>query len=119
MFNKLKALVLASSLILTFNGCSKDDDGVECELIPFNAFTIAQDKELGMQVEAQIAAAPTEYPIMAESQNAAAYAYLRNIRDKILIIKNTEKINDLLINKCHQKYNKNFQLINYKQSNLV
>ena len=84
MFNKLKALILAASLIITFNGCSEDDDGIECEFIPFNAFTIAQDRELGMQVEAQIAAATTEYAIIPESQNAAAYAYLRNIRDKIL-----------------------------------
>jgi predicted Zn-dependent protease len=84
MFKKFKALFLAGSLILTFNGCSKDDDGIECELIPFNAFTVSQDRELGMQVEAQIAAAPIEYPIMPEQGNEAAYAYLRNIRDKIL-----------------------------------
>lgn len=84
MIKLIRNLLFASALIVTIGSCSKDDDGVECELIPFNAFTVTQDKELGLQVEAQIAAAPTEYPILAESQNPSAYAYLKGIRDKIL-----------------------------------
>jgi predicted Zn-dependent protease len=84
MFKTLRNLLLAAGLLFTFNGCSDDNDGVECELIPFNAFTISQDKDLGIQVEAEIAAAPAEYPILPESQNPAAYDYLRNIRNNIL-----------------------------------
>lgn len=49
-----------------------------------NLFTVQDDINLGKQVRDEIAANPTEYPILSESQYPVAYQRLRNIRDKIL-----------------------------------
>ncbi|NCX96935.1 MAG: peptidase M48, partial [Chitinophagia bacterium] len=84
MKNNLSLFLLITGLLIGLSSCKKDEDGVSCELIPFNAFTLAQDKELGMQVAAGIAADPKNYPILSESQYPASYAYIRKIRDNIL-----------------------------------
>lgn len=49
-----------------------------------NMYTIEQDKELGAQVAAEIAANPNEYPIVDSAANAELYAYVYKIRNKIL-----------------------------------
>lgn len=51
---------------------------------PVNIFTVQQDKKLGAQLEAEIAANPTEYPLLDETQYPDAYAFLRAMRDEIL-----------------------------------
>lgn len=72
-------LFLLGALLLTFsfNSCKKDRP-----FIPL--FSISDDKELGMQVRDEIAADPTTYPLLNETQYASSYAYLKKIRDKIL-----------------------------------
>jgi len=51
---------------------------------PANVFTVSQDKELGAQLEAEIAEDPTAYPVLDETQYPTAYAYLLAMRDEIL-----------------------------------
>ena len=50
----------------------------------FNAFSIDQDKQLGDQVAAEIAANPQQYPVLAESSNPQAYSYIRGLVNTIL-----------------------------------
>lgn len=64
------------SVPLLFNGCSKDGT--------INIFTIEDDKQLGLQVKAEILADPAEFPILDPSTNAAAYNYINAIRNDIL-----------------------------------
>lgn len=73
-----RLLPLALGLVLTLglNSCKKDR--------PFVLFSVQNDKDLGKQVSDEIAADPTTYPLLNESQYPAAYTYLRKVRDKIL-----------------------------------
>lgn len=47
-------------------------------------FSLEDDKSLGQQTVQQILADPATYPILSESQYAAAYSYMNAMRDKIL-----------------------------------
>lgn len=76
---KFLLLTLASFSILLFNNCSKNPDDNS-----INIFTIEDDIALGQQVKAEIAANPSEYPMLDETQYAQGYAYLRGIVSKIL-----------------------------------
>lgn len=58
---------------LTIQGCKK-----------INLFTIEDDIALGKQTQQEIANNPTEYPILDEASNKAAYDYLYTMRDAIL-----------------------------------
>jgi predicted Zn-dependent protease len=49
-----------------------------------NLFSVDDDVALGAQVNDEIAANPSEYPILDENDYPEAYAYLRGIRDEIL-----------------------------------
>ena len=49
-----------------------------------NIFSIEDDKALGLQLSEEIAANPSEYPLLSESQYPGAYSYLIGIRDKLL-----------------------------------
>jgi predicted Zn-dependent protease len=49
-----------------------------------NLFSVQDDKDLGAQVEDEIEASPSDYPILDESDFPDAYDYLRDIRDDIL-----------------------------------
>lgn len=49
-----------------------------------NLFTVAQDRELGAQVAAEIAANPAEYPILDSVKYRSVYNYVNKVRDKIL-----------------------------------
>ncbi|CAA6809724.1 MAG: Peptidase family M48 [uncultured Aureispira sp.] len=51
---------------------------------PVNVFTVSQDKELGAQLEAEIASDPAQYPLLSEVDYPDAYAYLLEMRDEIL-----------------------------------
>lgn len=50
----------------------------------FNLFSVEKDKELGIQVAAQIESNPQEYPILDSTSNVAAYKYIYDVRNKIL-----------------------------------
>ncbi|CAN5294260.1 hypothetical protein BH09BAC1_BH09BAC1_17200 [soil metagenome] len=71
-------LILSLAIALLAGGCKNKDDR------SFNIFTIADDKQLGMQVKAEIASDPVQFPILSETQYPQAYTYLRGLRDKIL-----------------------------------
>jgi predicted Zn-dependent protease len=49
-----------------------------------NLFTIAQDREFGAQVAAEIDGNPKQYPLLDSATNKEAYAYLYKVRDNIL-----------------------------------
>lgn len=51
---------------------------------PVNVFTVSQDKQLGAQLEQEIASDPAQYPVLSETQYPDAYAYLLAMRDEIL-----------------------------------
>ncbi len=55
--------------------CSKDG---------INIFDVQDDIQLGQQTAAEIASNPTEFPILNEQANVAAYNYIRAMRDDIL-----------------------------------
>lgn len=72
----LKYLYLTSiSLAILFisSGC---EDGL--------IFSINDDIQMGQQTAAQIEADPETYPILSESENPEAYAYLQAMTDEIL-----------------------------------
>lgn len=49
-----------------------------------NFLTLEDDKKLGLQVSQEIAANPTEYPLLDETQYAASYSYIRTLSNRIL-----------------------------------
>ncbi|HPB53427.1 MAG TPA: M48 family metalloprotease [Saprospiraceae bacterium] len=49
-----------------------------------NAFTVQQDKELGDQVAAEIAANTKDYPILPEKGNEKIYNYIRGLTNSII-----------------------------------
>lgn len=55
-----------------------------CKKEKLNLFSVDDDIEFGKQVAAEIAANPTEYPVLKESDYPLAYAHLKRIRDEIL-----------------------------------
>lgn len=66
-----------------FSTCTKNDDNGGGGG-GFNIFSIQDDKDLGAQVKAEIAANPGEFPILDPQVNAEAYRYLYEMRDVIL-----------------------------------
>jgi predicted Zn-dependent protease len=60
-----------------FMGCNKDTGAI-------NVFSIDDDKALGNQLAAQIAADPAHYPLLDSAQYAKAYAHLYRIVHTIL-----------------------------------
>lgn len=69
-------MFLLLTAILTLSAC-KNGDGIFL-------FSIEDDKALGAETAAQIAADPAQFPILSRSNNQAAYAYLEEMRDIIL-----------------------------------
>ncbi|HRN94540.1 MAG: M48 family metalloprotease [Chitinophagales bacterium] len=55
-----------------------------CKKGGLNLFSIEDDIALGKQTQQEIANNPTEYPILDEATNQAAYNYLYTMRDAIL-----------------------------------
>jgi predicted Zn-dependent protease len=70
-------MLLSSFLLVT---CGDDDDKDN----NINIFSIEDDKQLGLQVSAEIEADPSTYPVLSETQYPEAYTHLRRIRDEIL-----------------------------------
>lgn len=77
-------ILLLLSTLGSFASCKKEDGTPTCEIIPFNAFTLQQDRDLGLQVANQINADNRQYPILPESQNPEAYQMIRRITTNIL-----------------------------------
>ena len=71
----LPVLVLMATLFLI--SCNKDDNGV-------NIFTVEDDKQLGLQMEDEIANNPSAYPLLKSSQYPEAYQHMEQVRDAIL-----------------------------------
>ena len=71
-------IIFISIFTISLTGCKKDGDN------SINIFSIEDDKQLGMQLAAEIAADPETYPVLSESQYPEAYAHLYRIRDEIL-----------------------------------
>ena len=87
---KLK-ITLIVLIGLTLGSCSLFNKGDKTD-VPnggFNLFTVQQDKELGIQVAAELASKPTEYPVLDSASNVAAYRYIYDMRNTIL---NTGKV---------------------------
>lgn len=76
---KLYILLLCCAPLM-HSGCSKKDGGGG----GVNLFTIEDDKQLGLQVKAEIASKPGEFPILDPSTNASVYNYIYGIRNEIL-----------------------------------
>ena len=79
---KILYLVLVSALFLA---CGNTKDGKE--KLPkggFNLFTVDQDIALGAQVAHQIDSLSTQYPVLDSASNVEAYAFLYNLRDRII-----------------------------------
>src|SRR5688500_3619638 len=70
--------------LLTLSGCK---DGL-------NVFSIQDDKELGKQLEEEIASNPVEYPVLDPAQYSTAYGHLIRMRDEILNSGNVEHKDD-------------------------
>jgi predicted Zn-dependent protease len=69
-----KILFLFLPLLAFLSSC---EDGIAL-------FSIEDDKAMGAQVAAEIAADPSTYPILNETTNAQAYAYLNAMKNQIL-----------------------------------
>ena len=71
----LLILFISLTLLTTFSGCKKGG---------LNIFTIEDDKNFGLQMEAEIASDHVTYPLLPEANHAASYQYLNNLKQQIL-----------------------------------
>ncbi|MFN0274350.1 MAG: M48 family metalloprotease [Chitinophagales bacterium] len=69
-------VLFAISISVSINSCSTGGG--------INIFSIEDDKSLGAQIDAEILADPTTYPILDENDYSTAYDLLNDIRDRIL-----------------------------------
>lgn len=76
MITKRIFIVCGMAMLLSWSGC-KAGRGL-------NFFSIQDDINLGKQVSQQIESDTKQYPILSESANREAYAYVRGITKKIL-----------------------------------
>lgn len=88
---KLYVLLLCCAPLI-YSGCSKKDGGGG----GINLFTIEDDKQLGLQVKAEIASKPGEFPILDPVAYASAYNYINGIRNEILNSGNVTYKNEFL-----------------------
>ncbi|MDX1348659.1 MAG: M48 family metalloprotease [Putridiphycobacter sp.] len=77
-------LLSCAGLFLASCGTTKGDTKDKLPSGGFNLFTVEQDIALGAQVAGQIDSLSTEYPVLDSASNVAAYAFLYNLRDRIL-----------------------------------
>lgn len=75
---KFKSLMIMGCIGIALFGCKNPDDN------SINIFSVEDDKQLGAQVNQEILSNPQEYPVLSESQFPGPYAYINNIRNKIL-----------------------------------
>ncbi len=84
----MKKTITIALLALAIAGCAG------CKKGGFNVFTIADDKNFGAQMEAEIASDPAQFPILNPGQHPQAYAYLNRMRDSILASGQLEHASD-------------------------
>jgi predicted Zn-dependent protease len=77
--NRIFSILLPAifSFMVLFVSCSKDNGGI-------NIFTVEDDKQLGLQIEQEIAGNPAEYPLLNSNQYPEAYQHVERVRDAIL-----------------------------------
>lgn len=71
------SIITFSLVIFSLSSC-KDEDG------DFNIFSVEDDKQLGAQVDSQIEADQSQFPILDEATYPTAYGHLRRITNTIL-----------------------------------
>lgn len=77
-----KTMLFAGALLsIVISSCGGGKNGGGTGI---NLFSVSQDKELGQQVSAEIAADPAKYPILDSARYANVYQYIYKVRDKIL-----------------------------------
>jgi predicted Zn-dependent protease len=81
---KIKGLIKIAGIALIVASCGLGKSSGDVPSGGINLFSIEQDKELGLQVSAEIESNPAEYNILDSASNVAAYKYIYGIRDKIL-----------------------------------
>ena len=74
---KNKMLIIATLTTTLFTNSCSEGGGI-------NLFSIEDDKALGAQVAAEIAADPATYPLLSETTYSEAYGLINDIRDRIL-----------------------------------
>lgn len=77
---KRSFLIAGFAFTVVINGCGSSKSVGKS----LNLFTVSQDKELGQQVAAEIAADSQTYPILDSTRYASVYQYIYKVRDKIL-----------------------------------
>ena len=86
----LKTLSLLLITVLVFNSCKREKSATYCITdqkvsSPFVLlFSVQNDKDLGIQVKNEIAANPTQFPVLNPTQYASSYTYLNKMKNKIL-----------------------------------
>lgn len=75
-------VVLGITLVLLITACGMFNEKNKGK--GFNLFTVDQDVQLGAQVAAEIDADTKTYPLLDSVKYKEVYAYLYNVRDKIL-----------------------------------
>lgn len=78
MITKKIFTILGLTMLLFWSGCKSGKLG------GFNVFSLQDDIKLGQQVSREIEKDSKNYPILPESGNREAYAYIRGITNKIL-----------------------------------
>jgi predicted Zn-dependent protease len=90
------ALILLSSILWTCKKKSEDGTTATCSPVDINLFSLQRDKDLGAQVEQEIANNPSQYPILNPTTYATAYSHLNRITNKILNSGNVQHKSDFL-----------------------
>ncbi|WP_420581540.1 M48 family metalloprotease [Reichenbachiella sp.] len=89
----LKTSFNALIICILFFSCSEEDGSVLDQL---TGLTPSNDVKLGQSVVAQIAADPTNYPVLSESEYPEAYSYIRSMTASIVASDNV-KYKDLFM----------------------
>ena len=74
------SIIILSAVVLLTWSCSKDDNADNT----INFFSLQDDISFGGQMRDEIHSNPADYPVLGETQYAAAYQHLYRIRDSIL-----------------------------------
>lgn len=74
----MNRLIIIFAGIIGIASCGNPDDN------SFNIFSIEDDIALGAQVDSQITASPSEYPLLSEAQHPEVHEYVRGLVDSIL-----------------------------------
>jgi beta-barrel assembly-enhancing protease len=82
---KRTIFILSVALLFTASSCKKGG---------LNVFTIEDDKNFGLQMEAEIASNPAEFPLLPS--NHSAYNYLNSMKETILASGQVEHASDFV-----------------------